>query len=82
MHTIEQSRQYWTVIAKKNGWYKEPFFVQVWLDSQGSVIDSISYEGLDRDIIIRDEPECPRCGRELIGSSRQDIGYCSGCSGH
>lgn len=42
--TIEQCRQFWAKIAKDNGWYKEPFFVQVWLDADGNVTDSVSHQ--------------------------------------
>lgn len=24
-------------------------------------------------------PECPRCGREIVGNSQRDVGLCSGC---
>ena len=55
--TIEQCRQFWAKIAKENGWYKEPFFVQVWLDSDGNVADSVSHQGLTRDYVLNEEDE-------------------------
>jgi len=55
--TIEQCRQFWAKIAKENGWYKEPFFVQVWLDSDGNVTDSVSHQGLTRDYVLNEEDE-------------------------
>lgn len=55
--TIEQCRQFWADIAKKNGWYKEPFFVQVWLDADGNVTDSVSHQGLTRDYVLNEEDE-------------------------
>lgn len=56
--TIEQCRQYWADVAKKKGWYKEPFFVQVWVDTDGDITDSVSYRELDRDYIL-DEDDMP-----------------------
>ena len=53
--TIEQCRQFWAKIAKENGWYKEPFFVQVWVDANGDIIDSVSRLGLDRDYILDED---------------------------
>jgi hypothetical protein len=55
--TIEQCRQFWAKIAKDNGWYKEPFFVQVWLDSDGNVTDSVSHQGLTQDHVLNEEDE-------------------------
>ena len=56
--TIEQCRQFWAKIAKENGWYKQPFFVQVWVDEDGNITDSVSHRGLDRDYIL-DEDNMP-----------------------
>ncbi|HPR09102.1 hypothetical protein KDA06_00585 [Candidatus Saccharibacteria bacterium] len=55
--TIEQCRQFWAKIAKDNGWYKEPFFVQVWLDADGNVTDSVSHQGLTQDHVLNEEDE-------------------------
>lgn len=60
---IEACREFWAKIAKKNGWYKEPFFVHVWADSQGNVTDSVSYQGLTIDVF------------ELVG----DFAHCASC---
>ena len=51
MNSIEQKRELWAEIAKANGWHSEPFFVQVWIDEEGEIVDSVSFRGLDRDII-------------------------------
>jgi hypothetical protein len=51
MNSIELKRELWAGIAKENGWYSEPFFVQVWVDKEGQIVDSVSFAGLDRDII-------------------------------
>lgn len=55
--TIEQCRQFWADIAKKNGWYNEPFFVQVWLDADGNVSDSVSHQGLTQDYVLNEKDE-------------------------
>lgn len=49
---VEQAREHWSAIAKENGWYKESFYVQVWLDADGGVSDSVSFKGMTEDIII------------------------------
>ena len=50
MIDIENKRIFWSEVAKKNGWYKEPFYVQVWI-KDNKIIDSVSFIGLDKDII-------------------------------
>lgn len=51
---IEKHRLKWAKIAKAYGWYKEPFFIQVWLDIDNTtILDSVSFRGLNKDIIIR-----------------------------
>lgn len=52
---IEQARESWAVVAKKNGWYQEPFFIQVWVNSDGTIEDSVSFRGMTQDIIINEE---------------------------
>lgn len=51
---IDEHREFWAKIAKKNNWYVEPFYVQIWVDKSGDVIDSVSYVDLDRDIVIKE----------------------------
>lgn len=48
---INTHREYWAEIARSNGWYTDPFFIHVWVDCNGEVVDSVSYRGLDRDIV-------------------------------
>jgi hypothetical protein len=55
--TIEQCRQFWAKVAKENGWYKEPFFVQVWVDDNGDITDSVSHRGLNQDYVLNEEDE-------------------------
>lgn len=49
---METVRKKWAKTAKENGWYKEPFFIQVWLDEDKKIIDCVSFEGLEKDYII------------------------------
>jgi hypothetical protein len=49
---IEQHRLWWAEVAKENGWYKQPFYIQVWFDRDGEIEDSVSYQGMTRDYII------------------------------
>jgi len=55
MNTIEECRKFWANVAKKHGWHKEPFFVQVWMDKDGVITDSVSHPGLDQDYILDEE---------------------------
>ena len=50
---IEKQRKVWSKVAKDNGWYKEPFFVQVWINKDTKeIIDSVSFIGLKQDLIV------------------------------
>lgn len=67
MESIEDAREFWGRIAKQHGWYKEPFFVQVWVDQNGKIIDSISTINMDRDYVVPwedgcDVEDCLDCG--------------------
>lgn len=52
---IEEHRTVWAELAKKRGWYTEPFYVQIWVDEYGEVIDSVSYKGMTEDSIVVDD---------------------------
>lgn len=55
---IEEKRERWAQIAKENGWYHEPFFVQVWIDPRtGEITDSVASRSLTQDIIEIEESE-------------------------
>jgi hypothetical protein len=54
---IEQCRDFWATIAKRNGWYAEPFYVQVWRDGDGNITDSVSFIGLAQDIEVAAETD-------------------------
>lgn len=49
---IEFHRAAWAKVAKDNGWYTDPFYVQIWLDDDGYISDSVSHLGMTEDIII------------------------------
>jgi hypothetical protein len=50
---IEKQRKTWEKVAKSNGWYKEPFFIQVWINKKTKeIVDSVSFIGLDQDLIV------------------------------
>lgn len=55
---IEASREGWAQIAKKFGWYFEPFYIQVWMNEFGDVVDIVGHKGMEDsrgDIFILDE---------------------------
>lgn len=65
METIEQHREKWASIAKENGWYQEPFYVQVWVNEEGEISDSVSFKGMTQDAIVQEvREECDECGEK------------------
>jgi hypothetical protein len=51
MNTLEERREFWADIAKRNGWHTAPFYVQVWQNKAGEIWDSVSHQGMTKDII-------------------------------
>ena len=51
---IEKHRAFWADVAKKNNWYTEPFYIQVWIDENGDISDSASHIGLTEDLVIKE----------------------------
>ena len=49
---IEYHREFWANIARANGWYSEPFYVQVWFGPDGAVYDAVASRGMTRDIVL------------------------------
>jgi len=50
---IEEHRAKWAKVARENGWYHEPFFVQVWIDPEyGEIYDSVATRELTGDIVV------------------------------
>lgn len=60
---VEEHRKLWAEIAKKNDWYKQPFYIQVWADSRGNITDSVSFQGLREDLVelVGDFAHCALC---------------------
>jgi hypothetical protein len=52
METIEECREFWVKLAKENGWYYEPFFIQVMKNEDGKIIDSVAHRDMSEDIIM------------------------------
>jgi hypothetical protein len=49
---FDHHKTIWSGVAQNNNWYVEPFFIQVWVNQKGSIVDSVSVRGLDRDYVI------------------------------
>lgn len=47
---IEFHRNYWKNLAQRTNWYKEPFYIQIFVNQNGTVNDSVSV----RDIMTKD----------------------------
>lgn len=64
---IEDARAFWANVAKENDWYNEPFFVQVWLNEDGTIRDSVSFKTLTNDIVLQTSivPLCSPCAYDL-----------------
>lgn len=54
---LEQHRERWAKIARANGWYTTPFYIQAWIDPAGNITDSVSFRGMQQDIIVREDEE-------------------------
>ena len=66
---LNEHRELWADVAKENGWYKEPFFIQVWCDPDNNITDSVSFRGLNQDIIEKEDEEF----HNLLGDIIVDI---------
>jgi hypothetical protein len=51
---IEKHRAFWAKIAKANDWYNGSFYIQIWIDKNGNVTDSVSHIGLTEDVVIEE----------------------------
>jgi len=54
---LESTRAFWKQVATKNDWDADPFYVQVWVDDTGLVKDSVSFKGMDHDIVLPAEED-------------------------
>ena len=48
---IDTHREFWAQVAREHDWYIEPFYVQIWINEENEIVDSVSYKGLARDIV-------------------------------
>jgi hypothetical protein len=48
---IESAREMWAGVARANGWYSEPFYVQVWINKRGEIVDSVATRALTSDVV-------------------------------
>ena len=75
---IEAHRSFWAHVARENGWYKKPFYVQVWVDMDGAITDSVATTALTEDIVIEVQTFiCPLCDEEK--QYEQGSGDCKAC---
>lgn len=65
---IEKARAFWAKVAQENGWYAEPFFVQVWVDpTTGLVSDSVSSRDMTQDHVVWLKSDmCSYCDEENV----------------
>lgn len=74
---IENCRRIWAKVAKENGWYREPFYVQVWIDPQnGLAYDAVSWPTIEQDFVIRKVRKSNCCNAKVIDNS-----MCNKCLG-
>lgn len=49
---LDHHKTTWSAVAQNNLWYTEPFFIQVWVNNRGEIVDSVSVRGLDKDYVF------------------------------
>jgi hypothetical protein len=77
-NTVEAHRAFWAHVARENGWYEEPFYVQVWRDMDGTITDSVSTRALTQDWEIEVKTfTCPACDEDK--PYEQGHGDCRAC---
>lgn len=54
---LEKSRKTWATVAKNYNWFQTPFYIQVWVNTKGVIIDSVSFRGLKKDLIVDNAKE-------------------------
>lgn len=63
---FEYHRKGWSEVAKKNGWYYEPFYIQVWVNRQGNIVNSVAIRGLSKDYVLREDDDTEITDFELV----------------
>lgn len=76
---LEAARAFWSDVARRNDWHREPMPVQVWVDEAGHVLDSVAYTALTHDIVVRDvddenDDEDDEALDDLLQSMREALG--------
>jgi hypothetical protein len=54
-NSVEFHRQLWSEIAKENGWYNEPFYVQTFQNEAGEIWDSFGCRHMTQDRVYLGE---------------------------
>lgn len=49
---FDHHKKIWSAVAKNNNWYKEPFHIQVWVNNQGEILNSVSVRDLEKDYVL------------------------------
>lgn len=49
---IETHRKFWAKLAKENGWYKKPFFIQIFKNEDGKIVDTLSHRDMEKDEVV------------------------------
>jgi hypothetical protein len=49
---VENHREGWAKVAKEHGWHTDPFYVQFWVFTDGTIRDCVSFKGMTHDIFI------------------------------
>jgi len=56
---FKQHKARWMEVAKQNGWYAKPFFIQVWVDHDGNVTDSVAMRDMTSHLAFDDASDYP-----------------------
>lgn len=74
LQNIERERRTWEKVGLENGWSEKETFVQVWINPDGSIVDSVSFKGMTQDIFFEyAKPICPDCGLRKAMRKIDDI---------
>ena len=49
---FDHHKTIWSAVAQNNNWYFEPFFIQVWVNKKGEIVDSVGVRGLEQDYVF------------------------------
>lgn len=63
---VEKNRELWAKVAKENGWYHEPFYIQIWVNKSGTIIDSVSFYPIKKNFVVHYSTEKELTKKEYI----------------